>query len=81
MSAHMSRQARALSKLTNYILADRRRKVKKKKKINKCCETCGQFLPIGEGDHICEESLLMVVSGYEPTEDYFQCGGRKWEEK
>lgn len=55
--------------------------MKEKKKVYKCCETCMNFLPIGEGDHICEENLLMVVSGYEPTEDYFQCGGRKWEEK
>ena len=21
----------------------------------KCCETCANMLPIGEGDHICEE--------------------------
>lgn len=39
------------------------------------------FIPIGEGDHICEDNLLMVMSEYEPTENYFRCGGRKWEEK
>lgn len=55
--------------------------MKKKKKVYKCCETCINFLPIGEGDHICEENLSMVVSGYEPTEDYFQCSGGKWKEK
>lgn len=56
--------------------------MKKKKKVCKCCETCVNFLPIGEGDHICEEDpTIMPVSGYEPTEDYFQCGGRKWKEK
>lgn len=54
--------------------------MKKKKNVNKCCETCQHFLPIGEGDHICEESLSMVVSEYEPTEEYFCCGGGKWVE-
>lgn len=55
--------------------------MKKKKKVCKCCETCEHFLPIGEGDHICEHNLLIVVSDYTPTEDYFRCGGSRWEEK
>lgn len=55
--------------------------MKKKKKACKYCESCANFLPIGEGDHVCQENMSIVVSEYEPTEDYFQCGGKKWEER
>ena len=34
----------------------------------KCCENCGNLVPIGEGDHICEEApTQLVLDGYVPT--------------
>lgn len=51
----------------------------------KCCETCANMLPIGEGDHICEECegsdgtpAALILDNYNPAEDYFICGGRCW---
>ena len=51
----------------------------------KCCETCGNLIPIGEGDHICDECCgsdgspsALVLEEYAPGEDYFACGGKKW---
>lgn len=46
------------------------------------CETCGKLMPIGEGDHLCDEDpTMLVLSNYTATDDYFWCGGRCWEEK
>lgn len=43
------------------------------------CETCTEFTPIGEGDHICGyDPTRMPVSEYAPTEDYFWCRGRHY---
>lgn len=57
-------------------------KKKKCKSVNKCCETCMNLMPIGEGDHICEENpMQMVLEDYAPTDDYFWCQGRKWGER
>lgn len=52
-------------------------------KKDKCCETCGNLIAIGEGDHICCEcgdKPIMPISEYTPTDDYFECGGKKWTE-
>lgn len=53
--------------------------------MKKCCETCGNLIAIGEGDHICYEvtaddgkPAIMPISDYEPTDEYFKCRGRKW---
>ena len=44
-------------------------KCKKKK-----CEECSCLIPIGEGDHICDnDPTKMVLCEYEPTEDYGWC--------
>ena len=46
---------------------------------NCCCETCGEFTPIGEGDHICgADPHKMPVSDYSPTEDYLWCKGKHY---
>lgn len=46
------------------------------------CETCDEFIPIGEGDHICGvDPTMMPVSDYMPTEDYCWCGGRSYVSK
>ena len=56
---------------------------KRKRNQNKCCETCDNLVAIGEGDHICYECgamPIMPICEYQPTEDYFKCGGKRWEE-
>lgn len=46
------------------------------------CETCMNCLPIGEGDHICDIGApVLVLEGYIPTDKYFICGGKHWEER
>lgn len=52
-------------------------------KVNLSCEECQHFIPIGEGDHICEEKEipLMVLMDYEPTTEYLWCGGTRFVEK
>lgn len=51
---------------------------------NKCksCDMCVNCLPIGEGDHICEEEIgKFVLEDYAPTDDYFWCGGKYFVER
>ena len=44
------------------------------------CESCSEFTPIGEGDHICgADPTKMPVSGYAPTDDYGWCKGKHYE--
>lgn len=57
----------------------------KKSKHKKCCENCDNLIAIGEGDHICyemrkndEEPCIMPISNYQPTDEYYMCGGSKW---
>lgn len=57
--------------------------MKKRKNKNAACETCGNCLPIGEGDHICSEygdgTPKLVIEGYCPGPDYLGCGGKCYE--
>lgn len=55
-----------------------KRKAKKKKaeEVRVLCESCENCLPIGEGDHLCDSHMVIVISGYEPTEDYMLCKGK-----
>lgn len=52
----------------------------KKKSKKACCECCSNCIPIGEGDHICDENHKprLVISAYMPTEDYLHCRGHKF---
>ena len=45
------------------------------------CLGCANCIPIGEGDHICNEcgEPVIVFSGYVPAEDYLKCGGNRYE--
>lgn len=42
------------------------------------CEECINCIPLGEGDHLCDESPTMelVMEGYVPTEEYGWCNGK-----
>lgn len=51
----------------------------------KCCETCGNMQPIGEGDHICDaccghdgSPCALILEDYTPVDDYFICQGKRW---
>lgn len=46
----------------------------------KSCMTCENCVCIGEGDHICTEMTCLVLCEYEPSEDYFKCGGKYYNE-
>lgn len=59
-------------------------KVRKKKKARGTCETCSNAVYCGEGSHFCMESKegpKCVMDDWGPAEDYFWCGGRKYEEQ
>ena len=54
---------------------------RKKKKIEKCCETCANLIAIGEGDHICDARPgKIILDNYVPANDYYCCGGTEWVE-
>lgn len=52
---------------------------KSKEKKCKRCEGCSNCIPLGEGDHLCDESNELVMVDYLPTEYYGGCerGGVK----
>lgn len=48
-------------------------------KPSKICDTCPKMLPIGEGDHICDEDpTKMVLEDYIIADDYCWCKGKYW---
>ena len=34
------------------------------------CYNCSNCLPIGEGDHFCDEYQKLVIEDYGPSDDY-----------
>lgn len=46
------------------------------------CMNCANCIYIGEGDSICDalDEPVLVLSDFEPTDDYFCCGGSEYEE-
>ena len=53
-------------------MGKRNRKPKKIKKPKDCFH-CDHCLPIGEGDHFCDEVNEIVIEGYVPNEKYCCC--------
>jgi hypothetical protein len=39
------------------------------------CENC---LYIGEGDYMCDTNNEIVIEEWQPTEDYYYCGGKEF---
>jgi len=37
------------------------------------CEECSRCIVLGEGDHICDDSMELVLIDYVPTKAYGQC--------
>lgn len=53
------------------------------KNTQRTCETCSNVVYCGEGSYFCMESkegTKHVIDDWGPTEDYFWCSGRKYEE-
>ena len=48
----------------------------------RCCETCGNLIPVGEGDCVCHEfnRPIFPIKEYMQTEDYYRCSGEAWVE-
>lgn len=45
------------------------------------CSTCENAIPIGDGDHVCEECRdipTIVISDYIPTDKYLACKGKAY---
>ena len=57
------------------------KKHKCKDKNIKCCMNCEHCLPIGEGDHWCDEKMEIVLEDYIPSENYLCCGGKDFERR
>lgn len=56
---------------------------KSMKNVQRACETCSNVVYCGEGSYFCMESkegTKHVIDDWGPTEDYFWCSGRKYEE-
>ena len=44
------------------------------------CESCVNFTPIGEGDHICcAHPDILLMDEYARTKDYLYCKGKDYE--
>ena len=49
----------------------------------KSCFDCMNYVPIGEGDHLCiavEWNPRLIVEEYMPTNDFYWCKGDKFED-
>lgn len=57
------------------------RKHKRKGENIKHCMNCEHCLPIGEGDHLCDEKMKIVLEDYTPNENYLCCGGKNFERR
>ena len=51
---------------------------RKSRNDNRSCENCGNCIPLGEGDHLCDVNDTMVIEEYQPTDNYIWCGGKQW---
>ena len=57
----------------------KQKKPKIKKDKLKSCLTCANCIPIGEGDHLCDEMMELVLEDYTPTDEFYGCGGANYE--
>lgn len=46
---------------------------RKRRKQPKTCYECENCLYVGEGDHICDMSMTIVISDWEPTDEFMCC--------
>lgn len=53
----------------------------KKKVVYNDCFNCANCQYIGEGDHICDVDMSIVVDEWTPTEEFNHCGGKEFVER
>ena len=58
-----------------------RHKHRSNKEQVKCCFECANCQYIGEGDHICDVNMEIIVDEWEPTEMFYHCGGKEFTER
>lgn len=59
----------------------RKHKHNGKRSTPKYCVDCGHCIPIGGGDHICDEAEpdeALIIEEYMPSDDYMWCNGKKF---
>ena len=54
---------------------------KKSIKEHGTCFDCENCIPIGEGDHLCDCMMALVLEDYSPTDDFLGCGGSYYERR
>ena len=58
-------------------MAKKSKKPKKHKELFCDPSMCDDCVYIGEGDFLCDRHQVIVVSDWEPTEDFLMCKGGK----
>ena len=48
--------------------------------IIKNCHCCDHCVYIGEGGYMCDISNDIVIEDWEPTEDFYICDGKEFEQ-
>ena len=56
----------------------RKKKSQGQPKPVKCCFECDHCQYIGEGDHICDVNMEIIVCEWEPTDMFYHCGGKEF---
>lgn len=59
-----------------------KRKHNSNRNTHKCCMDCEHCIPIGGGDHICDEAEAdeaFVIEEYMPGDSYMWCRGKRFE--
>lgn len=58
----------------------KRKHKKQGNKVKTCvtCFDCANCMYIGEGDHICDVDMTLVVDEWDPTDEFYHCGGKEF---
>lgn len=66
-----------LTDILHSSISEINKKLENNNENTKDCLNCKYCIPIGEGDHICEENPhKIVLNEYIPSDDYNWCNGR-----
>lgn len=57
------------------------KKSKYKEDSVKCCFECEHCICICEGDHICDIDNELITDEWGPTNNFYECGGKEFEER
>lgn len=58
----------------------RTRHKRRQKQDERICQNCDNCMYDGDGGYWCLEMSKLVMDDFEPTDDYFCCGGKMWAE-